>query len=116
MRAVLPQDRTASGAGRHVAATAAAAVRRYLPIYNLLGSQFRRYLGASRRQSADLSESGWQDAISSIQVQSGTWDFFTDDDFGGNTMRLATGTYPMLTPDWDKKINSFMCVQPGAGS
>jgi hypothetical protein len=64
----------------------------------------------------NLSESGWQDEISSIQVQAGTWDFFTDDDYGGNTMRLIAGAYPMLTPDWDKKINSFMCVAPGPGS
>jgi hypothetical protein len=64
----------------------------------------------------NLSESGWQDEVSSIQVQAGTWDFFTDDDYGGNTMRLTAGAYPMLTPDWDKKINSFMCVAPGPGA
>ncbi len=69
---------------------------------------------ASENQPS-LSVSGWQNAISSIQVQSGTWDFFTDDDYGGNTLRLASGTYPMLTPDWDKKINSMMCVEPGPG-
>jgi len=63
-----------------------------------------------------LSESGWQNEISSIQVQSGTWDFFTADNYGGNTMRLTAGTYPTLTPDWDKKINSFMCVEPGPGA
>jgi len=61
----------------------------------------------------NLSESGWQNAISSVQVQAGTWDFFSDDDYGGDTMRLTAGPYPMLTPDWDKKINSFMCVAPG---
>jgi len=22
------------------------------------------------------------------------------------------GTYPTLTPDWEKKISSFMCVAP----
>jgi hypothetical protein len=65
---------------------------------------------------ANLSESGWQDEISSIQVQSGTWDFFTGDDYGGNTMRLGAGAYPTLTPDWNKKINSFMCVAPGPGA
>jgi Beta/Gamma crystallin len=64
----------------------------------------------------NLADSGWQNAISSIQVQSGTWDFFTDDDYGGKTMRLAAGTYPTLTPDWNKKINSFMCVAPGPGA
>jgi len=64
----------------------------------------------------NLADSGWQNEISSIQVQSGTWDFFTGDDYGGNTMRLTAGTYPTLTPDWNKKINSFMCVAPGPGA
>jgi hypothetical protein len=31
-------------------------------------------------------------------------------------MRLTAGTYPALTPDWDKKISSFMCVAPGPGA
>jgi len=29
-------------------------------------------------------------------------------------MRLAAGSYPMLAPEWSKRIGSFMCVQPGA--
>jgi hypothetical protein len=64
----------------------------------------------------NLADSGWQSAISSIRVQAGTWDFFIGDNYGGNTMRLAAGTYPTLTPDWDKKISSFMCVAPGPGA
>jgi len=64
----------------------------------------------------DLSQSGWQDAISSIQVQSGTWEFFSAGEFGGDSMRLAPGTYPTLPPEWTKKINSFMCVEPGPGA
>jgi hypothetical protein len=60
-----------------------------------------------------LADSGWQSAISSIRVQAGTWDFFIDGNYGGNTMRLAAGIYPTLTPDWDKKISSLMCVAPG---
>jgi len=64
----------------------------------------------------NLADSGWQSAISSIRVQAGTWDFFIDNNYGGNTMRLAAGTYPTLTPDWDKKIGSFMCVAPGPGA
>ena len=28
-------------------------------------------------------------------------------------MRLAAGSYPMLAPEWSKRIGSFMCVQPG---
>jgi hypothetical protein len=57
-----------------------------------------------------LSQSGWQDAIASIEVKSGVWDFFTDENFAGNNMRLRPGTYKNLGPDWTRKINSFMCV------
>jgi hypothetical protein len=60
-----------------------------------------------------LSQSGWQNQIASIQVKSGTWDFFSDENFTGNTMRLQPGPYQDLGPDWTKKIGSFMCVQPG---
>jgi hypothetical protein len=59
-----------------------------------------------------LSESGWQNQIASIQVQSGTWDFYSDENFTGETMRLAPGPYPTLGQEWTKRIGSFMCSQP----
>src|SRR5215831_13784809 len=62
----------------------------------------------------NLSQTGWRDEIASIQVQAGTWDFFSDENFGGETIRLAAGPYPTLAPEWSKHIGSFMCVQPGA--
>jgi hypothetical protein len=61
-----------------------------------------------------LSQSGWQNQIASIQVKSGTWDFFTDENFAGGTMRLQPGPYQDLGPEWTKKIGSFMCIQPGS--
>lgn len=63
-------------------------------------------------EQAQLSENGWQNQIASVKVKSGTWDFFSDQGFTGETMRLAPGEYPNLGPDWTKKAGSFMCVQP----
>jgi hypothetical protein len=63
-----------------------------------------------------LSDTGWKDEISSIQVQTGTWDFFSTENFGGESIRMAAGSYPMLAPEWNKKIGSFMCVEPGGGT
>jgi beta/gamma crystallin len=60
-----------------------------------------------------LSESGWQNQIASLQVRAGTWDFYTEENFAGEAMRLPAGSYPTLTPEWNKRIGSFMCVQPG---
>jgi hypothetical protein len=60
-----------------------------------------------------LGEAGWKNEIASIQVKAGTWDFFTEDDFAGENMRLPPGPYPDLGPQWSKKIGSFMCVQGG---
>src|SRR5436190_2193370 len=59
-----------------------------------------------------LSEIGWQNQIASVQVKSGTWDFFSDQQFTGETMRLAPGSYADLGPQWTKRAGSFMCVQP----
>ena len=64
----------------------------------------------------NLSLTGWRNEISSVQVQAGTWDFFSDENFGGEQMRLPAVPYPMLAPEWTKKIGSFMCVQPGPGA
>ena len=63
-------------------------------------------------EQPNLSESGWQNQIASVQVKSGTWDFFTDEGFTGQTLRLEPGQYPTLGPDWTKRAGSFMCVQP----
>jgi hypothetical protein len=61
----------------------------------------------------NLSQTGWLNEISSIQVQAGTWEFFTEENFGGESMRLPAGPHPILAPEWSKRIGSFMCVQPG---
>jgi len=61
----------------------------------------------------NLSQTGWRNEISSIVVGAGTWDFFSDENFGGESLRLPPGTYPTLSADWTKRIGSFMCVQPG---
>jgi beta/gamma crystallin len=59
-----------------------------------------------------LGEAGWLNEISSIQVQSGEWEFYADENFGGVSMRLDPGDYPNLAPEWTKHIGSFQCVQP----
>jgi hypothetical protein len=59
-----------------------------------------------------LAEIGWHNQVASVKVAAGTWDFFTDPEFTGETMRLKPGDYPALAPEWTKKAGSFMCVQP----
>ena len=65
-------------------------------------------------EQPQLSQSGWQNQIASIQVKSGNWDFFSDENYGGQAMRLQPGPYQDLGPEWSKKIGSFHCVQPGS--
>jgi hypothetical protein len=60
-----------------------------------------------------LSSTGWRNEIASIVVAAGTWDFFADENFGGESLRLGPGTYPHLAPEWARHIGSFMCVEPG---
>jgi hypothetical protein len=59
-----------------------------------------------------LEDDGWQNEIASINIKSGTWDFFTDEEYGGEMMRLSAGSYPTLDPKWSKHIGSFMCSEP----
>jgi hypothetical protein len=71
--------------------------------------------GLSAPTSTDqptLQEAGWKNEIGSIEVKAGTWDFFTEDNYAGPTMRLSPGAYRDLGPDWAKKIGSFNCVNP----
>lgn len=50
--------------------------------------------------------------MASIQAIAGTWDFFTDDNYGGETIRLTPGEYRTLGENWTHQISSFMCVEP----
>ena len=59
-----------------------------------------------------LSEDGWQNEIASLQIKSGTWDFYSDEAYAGEMMRLSAGSYPTLDPKWTKHIGSFMCSAP----
>lgn len=59
-----------------------------------------------------LGDEGWQNEIASLEVKSGTWDFYSDEDFGGEMMRLTAGVYRQLDDKWTKRIGSFMCAQP----
>jgi hypothetical protein len=61
----------------------------------------------------ELSPTGWRNEISSLVVGAGIWDFFTEENFSGESMRLPPGTYPTLSAGWTRMIGSFMCVQPG---
>ena len=60
----------------------------------------------------DLEQVGWEDAITSVQVRMGVWDFFSEPDFAGETIRLEPGSYPVLPKEWLNRINSFMCSEP----
>jgi hypothetical protein len=56
-------------------------------------------LSASTAENqATLSQAGWLNEISSVQVQSGTWEFYADENFGGASMGLTPGTYPTSPP------------------
>jgi hypothetical protein len=75
-----------------------------------------KFTGANAQSDVDqprLGDNGWKNEISSIQVKAGTWDFFSEDEFAGDNMRLPPGPYPELGPQWTKHIGSFMCVQGG---
>jgi hypothetical protein len=75
-----------------------------------------QFAGLSAPSDVDqprLGEAGWKNEIASVQVKAGTWDFFSEDEYTGENMRLPPGPYPDLGPQWTKKIGSFMCVQGG---
>jgi hypothetical protein len=47
-----------------------------------------------------------------VIIKGGTWDFFPDLEYrGAPPLRLVPGSYPLLEPQWNKRIGSFMCVR-----
>lgn len=55
----------------------------------------------------------WNDQIASLRVKAGTWDFFSDENYGGDVLRLEVGDYPDLGEQWSYQISSFLCAIPG---
>lgn len=71
---------------------------------------------------------GWNDTVSSLVVVSGTWELFSDIDFGGNKITFAPGAYASIeaagrggvpgatpapaTPGWNDALSSLRCVSP----
>ena len=71
------------------------------------------FAGMSSDVAADqprLSDYGWDKQISSLDLKSGTWDFYSEPDYGGQMVRLPPGQYENLE-GWAKLISSFMCTQ-----
>jgi hypothetical protein len=60
----------------------------------------------------ELAQVGWEKEIASIRISRGTWDFFADANYTGDTLRLGPGSYPDLGIGWTRQIASFMCAQP----
>jgi hypothetical protein len=56
----------------------------------------------------------WSRQIASIQVNAGTWDLYSDENYGGDVIRLDPGQYPDLGEQWAYQISSFMCTVPGS--
>jgi hypothetical protein len=66
----------------------------------------------TRDNQPRLDLNGLQNQISSMIIKGGTWDFFPDLEYrGAPPLRLVPGSYPLLEPQWTKRIGSFMCVR-----
>jgi hypothetical protein len=98
-QAANPQD---AGQGAQAAARACD-----MTIYE--SAEFKGLSAQNQEDQPTLADDGWKDEISSIQINSGTWDFFTNENYAGDTMRLKAGQYAKLDPAWTKKIGSFLC-------
>jgi hypothetical protein len=60
----------------------------------------------------ELEQLGWAKEIASIRITRGTWDFYADRNYTGDTLRLGPGSYSDLGIGWTRQIASFMCAQP----
>lgn len=74
--------------------------------------QFGGISSETTEDQPDLEEVGWAQEIASIEIKAGTWDLFSEGQYGGETVRLEVGSYPTLPPDWSNRISSFMCSDP----
>jgi hypothetical protein len=110
----VPRETTGVGPANEPAAVAAAPEAPETGCELLIYSE-ENFQGMSTPAADDqpsLEQEGWKNEIASIEVKSGTWDFYTDENYGGEMMRLGVGTYGKLDARWNKRIGSFMCTSP----
>jgi len=73
-------------------------------------AQFSGSASPSLNKSYPYVGEFWNDKISSIKIESGTWEFFEHADFRGRSFRLAPGNYAYVTNTWNDVISSFKQV------
>jgi hypothetical protein len=78
-------------------------------VYSEQSLQGQSFETRDNQPRLDLNQ--WQNQTASIIVKGGTWDFYPDLEFKGQALRLAPGSYPVLEPQWTKRIGSFLCVR-----
>ena len=100
-----------SNADATAATTAAAQARANCEVVVYAESGLKGMSAPTNQDQPRLDALGWKNEIASLVVKSCTWDFYTEDDFGGSVMRLKPGSYTQLSPDWGKKIASFQCIK-----
>jgi hypothetical protein len=75
------------------------------------GRDFTGENATTSNNHPDLNDD-WDNAISSIQIRSGIWDFFVEADYEGDRLlRLEPGQYAYVGDDWNDNISSFKCVE-----
>ena len=92
------------------------------PVQSAGGCEVRAYTEADLRGETfttgdsypDMGD--WAQQIVSLQVVAGTWDFYAEDNYGGEAVRLPPGDYPALPEGWANQISSFMCVRSRTAS
>ena len=100
------------GAGSPSSAdTAAAQARANCEVVVYAESGLKGMSAPTNQDQPRLDAVRWKNEIASLVVKSCTWDFYTEDDYGGSHMRLKPGSYTQLSPDWSKKIASFQCIK-----
>lgn len=105
-----PQGISAAAAIAFASAPAASAGRCEVVLFS--DAKFSGLSAPTHENQPRLVDLGWKDEIASVQIKSGTWDFYADDDYGGDVIRLAPGPYETLGEQWTKRIGSMMCVNP----
>lgn len=71
-----------------------------------------RFWGGSAAFTTDQKRVGlwWNDRISSIEIRSGVWQFFMDNDYLGASVVAGPGRYASIGPVWNDQISSFRCL------